>query len=96
MSRELNTAKTNQVILDDRTQYFYTIKPFELKNGLGATVAILQEFIFTKDAEGNDQACYKLYKTKDGNWYDIQDLKSAMDYPVLRRLKAAMDKAKVS
>ena len=94
MSRDLNTAKTNQVILEDNTQYFYTVKPFELKNTLGHTVATLQEFSFTKSAENTDQVCYKLYKTKEGNWYDIPDLKSSIDYPILRQLKAAMDKAK--
>jgi hypothetical protein len=93
MSRELKTAKTNEVILEDNTQYFYTIKPFELKNTLGQKVATLQEFTFTKSAENTDQVSYKLYKTKEGNWYDVPDLKSSIDYAILRLLKAAMDKA---
>ncbi|MDB5199179.1 MAG: hypothetical protein JWO92_1142 [Chitinophagaceae bacterium] len=96
MSREINTAKTNQVTLEDNTRFFYSINPFELKNALGSTVAILQEFSFTKNPESTDQVCYKLYKTKEGNWYDIHDLKSSIDYTILRRLKAGMDNSKTA
>jgi hypothetical protein len=95
MNRDINTAKTNQVTLEDNTQFFYTIKLFELKNALGSTVAILQEYSFTKTLEADDQLCYKLYKTQEGNWYDIQDLKSSIDYAILRCLKAAMDNSKI-
>lgn len=94
MSRD--TAKTNQVILEDNTQFVYTVKPFELKNALGSIVAILQEFIFKKIPESSDAPCYKLYKTREGNWYDIDDLKSSIDYSILRRLKAAMDNSKAT
>lgn len=96
MSREINTAKTNQVILEDNTSFFYMISPFELKNALGSTVAILQEYSFTKNPESTDQPSYKLYKTREGNWYDIHDLKSSVDYTILRRLKAAMDNSKTA
>lgn len=93
MSREIDTTKTNRVILEDNTEYLYSIKPFELRNTLGAIIAVLQEFTFSKIG-ANDRSCYKLYKTREGNWYDIGDLKSSVDYSVLRRLKAAMDNLK--
>lgn len=91
MSREADITTTKRVILDDNTHYFYTVKPFELTNTLGNLVAVLQEFSFVQDGENSGQFCYRLYKTKEGNWYDILDIKSSVDYNILRRLKAAMD-----
>src|SRR5687767_5693197 len=91
MSREVNIATTNYVILEDNTQYFYTTTPFELTNGLGNVVAVLREFVFIKNGENSEQFSYKLYKTKEGNWYDIMDMKSSVEYDILRRLKTAMD-----
>src|SRR5258706_11596299 len=91
MSLELDITKTNYVILEDNTQYYYTIKPFELSNALGNVVAVLREFAFIKNEENKEEFCYRLYKTKEGNWYDIMDLKSSVQYDILRRLKIAMD-----
>jgi len=91
MSSEFEITTINYVILEDNARYFYAVKPFELTNVLGNVVAVLSEFVFIKEGENNEQFCYKLYKTKEGNWYDILDIKSSVDYNILRRLKTAMD-----
>jgi hypothetical protein len=94
MNSEFTITKTNQVILEDNSQFFYTIKSFELKNSLGNIVAVLKEYAFTKDGESNERFCHKLYKTKDGNWYEINDKISSDEYDILRRLKVAIDTQK--
>lgn len=94
MILEENVATTNYVILEDNSQYSYTVHPFELRNALGNIVAVLKEFVFTKSQDSAEHNCYKLYQTKEGNWYDIADLKSPVEYNLLRRLKTAMDMKK--
>ena len=91
MNQESTTTTTNQIILEDNSQFFYSIKPFELTNALGNIVAILQEYIFIKGDDNNQESCYKLYKTKEGNWYEITDIRTSTEYNILRRLKAAME-----
>ena len=91
MSRELDITTTNQVILEDNTQYFYTINHFELTNALGNVVAVLQEFVFIKNGENNEQFFYKLYKTKEGNWYEIPGENPSAANDIIRSLKSAID-----
>lgn len=91
MSQDEKNTPTDYVILEDNSQYFYSVHPFELKNSLGTVAAILREFVFVKSGDETGCFSYRLYKTKDGNWYDITNLKSAVDYNILRLLKTAMD-----
>lgn len=44
-------------------------------NALGNIVAVLQEYNFTKNGDNNGQFSCKLYRTKEGNWYDIEEAK---------------------
>lgn len=39
-----------------------------MKNVLGAVVAILDEYSFTK--KGTSET-FKLFRTKEGNWYNV-------------------------
>ena len=48
MILEEDIAVTNYVILEDNSRYFYTVRPFELRNALGNIVAVLKEFVFIK------------------------------------------------
>ncbi len=79
--------KNNQIILDDYGQYSYTIKPVEITNSLGVVIAILEEYFITND----NGEIYKLYKSKEGNWYDISDTIPVENNKVLRALKLAID-----
>ena len=62
-----------------------------MTNALGNIIAVLQEFNFTKKEDNNGQFFCKLYKTKDGNWYDIEEAKILAEKGILRMLKSAID-----
>lgn len=88
MRDALRNLHGKQIVLEDGTCFFYTISPYEIKNALGAVVAVLDEYSFTKkDSVGT----YKLYRTKEGNWYDLTSTESTEDYRMLRSLKAAFE-----
>ena len=91
MRDAINNLFTNQIILEDNSQFYYTIKPYELTNALGSIIAILQEYNFTKKGDNNGQFPCKLYRTKEGNWYDIEEAKIVIEKSILRVLKSAID-----
>ena len=92
MRDALNNLFSNQINLVDNTQFYYTISPYELTNALGSIIAILQEYNFTKKGDNNGQFTCKLYRTKEGNWYDIEEAKIGAEKTVLRMLKSTIDK----
>ncbi len=87
METLLNQQKQNQIILEDGKEYFYAVNPFEMTNVLGAAVATLQEYSIS----GINGENYKIYKTKEGNWYDIAEVNSGRLNLVLISLKSAID-----
>ena len=91
MREALKHIFSNQIILEDKSRYYYTVKPYELTNVLGHSVAVLQEYDFTKQDEGSGSFSCKLYKTKEGNWYDINEEMGRADKHILRMLKSAID-----
>jgi len=52
---------------------------------------VLQEYTLTKNEDNSGQFPCKLYKTKEGNWYDIEVAKIVTDKGILRLLKSAID-----
>ena len=82
---------SNQVVLEEGTVFYYSISPYELTNALDQNVAILQEYNFAKKGDESGQFTCKLYKTKDGNWYDFEDSKTSVEKGLLRLLKSALD-----
>ena len=88
MEMEVTKQKNNEIILEDNSQYFYTVRPFEITNALGAVIAVLDEYSIT-NINGE---IYKLYKTKEGNWYDISETIPVENNAFLRALKLAIDK----
>ena len=91
MRDSLKTLFSNQVILEDNSQFYYTIKPYELTNALGNIIAVLQEYNFTNKDDNKEQFSCKLYRTKEGNWYDIEEAKILTEKGILRMLKSAID-----
>ncbi len=80
-------TRHNQVILGNDKQYSFTVNPFEITNALGTAVATLQEYTITS---GNGEI-YKIYKTKEGNWYDMAVVNSSRHNLLLVSLKSAID-----
>jgi hypothetical protein len=91
MRDALKNLLSNQINLGDKGQFYYTIGPYELTNALGSIITILQEYNFTKKDDTNGQFSCKLYRTKEGNWYDIEVAKIATEKGILRLLKSAID-----
>jgi hypothetical protein len=91
MRESLKNVFSNHITLEDKSKYYYTVQPYELVNALGNIIAVLEEYSFTKKENSQSAFSCKLYKTKEGNWYDIEDLDNITDKAVLRMLKTAID-----
>ena len=91
MRDALTNLFSNQITLEDNSQFYYTISPYKLTNALGNIIAVLQEYNFTKKDDDNGQFSSKLYGTKEGNWYDIEVSKIVTEKSILRLLKSAID-----
>jgi len=89
MRDALKNLFRSEIILEDNSHYYYTVNPYELTNALGAVVAVLQEYNFSK--KDNEAVTCKLYRTKEGNWYDIEEAKIFTEKNILRMLKSAID-----
>ena len=96
MRDALKNVFSHQIILEDNSLFYYTIKPYELTNALGNIIAVLQEYNFTKRDGDNEQFSCKLYKTTEGNWYDVNECNSNVDYSISRCLKSAIDRNEIT
>lgn len=92
MREALKNLFSNKIKLENGTEYYYNIKPYELTNALGNVIALLQQYHFSPAGDSLTTADYKLYKTKEGNWYDVEQTGVLMEKSILRMLKSAIDK----
>lgn len=90
MREALKNLFAKQVTLEDGTIFSYTISPYEMKNALGKTVDLLNEYSFIETNTNTPFQC-KLYKTKENNWYDFEDTRNSFEKNIVRKLKAAVD-----
>ena len=86
MNPELTELTNHRIFLEENGDYFYCIKPVEICNPLCVIIAILEEYLITNSAGEK----YKLYRTKEGNWYEVEGANSGADFTVLRALKMAI------
>ena len=91
MTAPLKNQISNQITLEDNSQFYYTTKPYEVTNALGYNIAVLQEYNFTKLGDNEAQFSCRLHKTKEGNWWDIQETKMSLEKGIVRMLKSAID-----
>ncbi len=87
MEMESKEVIKAQLILEDKSQYFYSITPVEIHNSLGGVIATLFEYSISNNTSQN----YKLYKTKEGNWYDIPEANPTSAKALLMSLKLAIN-----
>lgn len=80
-----------QIVLKDGSMFSYIKRPAEITNPLGVVIAILKEYIVTKNAEKSSDFFCKLYKTKEGNWYDKNEEEIPENKMLLQQLKSAID-----
>ena len=84
---DIKTEEIKKIVLDDNSRFSYTVKQVEIVNILGAGVVVLDEY-FIKNSAGEN---YKLYKTKEGNWYDVPGTNIEVDKAILLKLKLGID-----
>lgn len=85
MDTEVIQVQKQQLILEDGSAYFYTIQAVEITNTLGAVAAVLNEYFITSSTGET----YKLYKTKEGNWYDVPEVNAGANTSILMAFKMA-------
>jgi hypothetical protein len=91
MREALKHIYSSKIILEDNSEFYYTINPYELTNALGNIIAVLQEYNFTKKDDNKEPFSCKLYRTKEGNWYDMEEANTTGNTTILRALKLAID-----
>lgn len=87
MEGDVKDKQHHSIILNGKDEYFYTVKSVEITNILGFVSAVLNEYFITNNSGEN----YKLYKTKEGNWYDVSEENSTGNKAIIRALKLAID-----
>jgi hypothetical protein len=87
MEMGIRTEEIKEIIFGDNNQFSYSRKQVHITNILGAAVAVLDEYSITDSAGVN----YKLYKTKDGNWYDLPEANTGIAKSILLALKLKID-----
>jgi len=71
----------------NQTFYYHTQKT-DIQNALGKVSATLTEYVIYTDKD--DMIC-RLYKTKEGYWYDPFESKDDIDNKTKQEIKAAID-----
>lgn len=80
---------SHEIVLDNGQRFYYAVRPFEMKNSLGKVIGILQEYEIHRSSDKPDESPYKLYKTKEGNWYEIESENSKTD-KIVSELKSIL------
>lgn len=76
----------------NQTLYYSTVEA-EIKNPIGKVSATLIEYVITTGKEDASNIFCKLYKTKEGFWYDPANPEDALDIKTKHNIKAAIDAA---
>ncbi len=76
----------------NQTLYYSTLEAV-IKNPIGKVSATLIEYIITTGKEDTSNIFCKLYKTKEGFWYDPASTGDQVDIKTKHSIKAAIDAA---
>jgi hypothetical protein len=80
-----------EIFVQDGNRYVYTTTFINAENPLGIVKATLKEYTIYKIAE-TEMVIGKLYRTKEGNWYDMPG--NTPINPLLRTMiKMALDES---
>ena len=78
---------TSQQVSVNGLLYSYTIQDAQITNALDTVIAILTEYKLTGSAGDS----ISLYRTKEGNWYDMKQSDSLFKNAIMVALKTAID-----
>ena len=87
MEAPKTNLKNQTIVTKDNHRYFYTVAPIEIANALNTAIITLQEYSIT-DLNGEN---YKLYRTTEGNWYDIPSANPSVNNLRLMSFKLAIN-----
>ncbi|MEO5593302.1 MAG: hypothetical protein ABIR15_05905 [Chitinophagaceae bacterium] len=87
MEQAINGSADKRTVVVNQLVYSYQAKPFVLVNTLGFIRAVLTEYTVS----GINGEMYKLYKTTEHNWYDIEDANPGAGSSLLGLLKVEID-----
>jgi hypothetical protein len=92
MRARLKQLNGKRVVLANDAEFWYTVEPYQVKNVLGFEVAELHQYTFLTDGYFGEAPPVKLYRTIDGNWYDLEESKTASEMKIIRALKSVIEK----
>ena len=87
MNKEVNQEEIIEFVLSDSSRIAYTVKQVEMTNILGKSVAVLEEYSVSFET---GEIC-KLFRTTEGNWYDMPDTNKAVNRRKIMFLKVAFE-----
>lgn len=88
MKDTLPQVFSKEIRLPNNTVFYYTQKPYQFFNALGNVADILTEYHFVNVEAGFSS---HLYKTSEGNWYDLGEPDFKASNQIIHLLKAAID-----
>jgi hypothetical protein len=70
VASKATSMNRTEITVKDGNKYFYTTSSYNAENPLGVVKATLKEYTLYKIGD-TETLIGKLYKTEDGNWYDL-------------------------
>jgi hypothetical protein len=86
MELQVTNVENKMIVTKDNYQYIYTVVPIEIANALETAVVVLDQYSVT-DLNGEN---FKLYRTKEGNWYDMPGVNPSVNTLLLMSFKLAI------
>lgn len=87
MNENPGSIITSQQVSVNGLLYSYIIQDAQITNALGAVIATLTEYKLSGSAGDS----ISLYKTSEGNWYDMKQADSLFKNAIMVALKTAID-----
>jgi hypothetical protein len=82
----------HSIVLKDKEQPLYYYKQeADIKNPLGKVSAILSAYIVVNSHDNISNIVCRLYKTKEGYWYDPLEMDDQVDSKTKLEIKSAID-----
>ena len=87
MNENPGSIITSQQVAVNGLFYTYTIQDAAITNALGTVIATLTEYKLT----GSAGDTISLFRTTEGNWYDMKQSDSPFKNAIMAALKTAID-----
>ena len=85
------SSQMQELVISGGSRFYYSIGSFELINVVGAIAAVLKAYYFFTENQEALSPLFTLYKTEEGNWYDMPAEPFGRASLILWQLKSAID-----